>query len=574
MKLTYRILIESPENHIVKMAVKGKRGPQDRSLTFFLPRWSPGSYVLREYGKNIRFFKAESFKGETLFHQQTAGGVYEVFWDHPEFLCKDNNFIITYEIFCHEMTVRTSHVDASHAFLHGPSLFMGLVNIDIKKPLIQLTFPPLWSKVTTPLKDISNQREHFFYEAQDYDHLLDSPIEIGCHETDGLMEKKRPHHLSFYGTPLPHNYNIKEHIRAIVQTTCKLFPEVPYEHYYFMNSLAPHIYGGLEHRDSSVIHYCSKSLVARKGYLNYLSLVAHEYFHTWNIKRIRPTELGPFDYLKENYTDMLWLSEGLTVFMEYIILYQANLCSLQEYLEEIVANINRYNETMGRKFHSLEQSSFNAWIKLYHPNEFTKNSTVSYYLKGGLVFFCLQVLFIEQGKSLKHLLALLWQHYKKNPKKGLKKSDVLSMIQSLTNKDIAETFDLLVSGVDEINFKDYFQRAGFDLHYEKQRKISLGFTPRFEGERVFIKDVTLDSGAYKSGLNAGDELLAVNGQRFTKADVTKFSDYYQEGRAYRAVLSRLGNIIELNYTPSYGPRKLKTISLKNKTKVQKTLKYW
>ena len=574
MNISYHLHIESPENHMAKIFIRGKKNSKDHSLTFFLPRWSPGSYLLREYGKNIRFFKAESLAGRPLFHRQTAGGVYDVSWDHPEFLSKEDSFTITYEIFCHEMTVRTSHIDSSHAFLHGPSLLMGIADKMIKKPQIQLVFPGLWSKVTTPLKDISKKRENFLYEAEDYDHLLDSPIEIGCHETDGFMYEKRPYHLSFYGAPLPCDHDIKDHVKAIVQTTCKLFPEVPYKHYYFMNYFIPSVYGGLEHRDSSVLHYCSKSFVSRKGHLHYLSLVAHEFFHAWNVKRIRPRELGPFDYLRENYTTMLWLAEGLTVFMEYVILYQANLCSLQEYLEEMVKNINLYNSTMGRKFHSLEQSSLNAWIKLYRPDEFTNNSTVSYYLKGGLVFFCLQVLLREQERSLKDLFALMWQHYKKKPNQGLSTKDVLSMIKSLSDRDTAETFYDLISSVDEIDFEDYFKRAGFEFHYEKERTVSPGFTPRFEGERVFIKEVNLDSGAYKSGLNAGDEILSMGGQRFTKTDITNFSDYYQAGRAYTVTVSRLGRIVELYYTPSHGIRKLKEISLKQKKKGQKILKYW
>ena len=221
--LKYRVLIENPEHHIVRVSISGLKGPDEKSLKFFIPSWSPGSYLMREYGRNIRLFKAQSRQGQTLYHRQIHNGVYEVFWNHGDFSHSGNDFVVSYEIFCHECSVRTSLVDISHAFLHGPSFLMGILDKKVTRPSLELVFPPSWSKVTTSLKDISKERSRFLYEADDYDHLLDCPIEIGCHETDGFMHQNKEHHLSFYGNSLPHGHGLKADIKKIVETVSGYF---------------------------------------------------------------------------------------------------------------------------------------------------------------------------------------------------------------------------------------------------------------------------------------------------------------------------------------------------------------
>ena len=571
MTLSYRITIDSPEHHIVAVSLRGQREPSETSLTFFIPSWSPGSYLMREYGRLIRSFRAHSPLGATLPHRQTGNGTYEISWDHPDFPCKENGFVVSYEVYCHEFSVRTSHVDASHAFLHGPSLLMGILDRDVVEPKLELIFPNLWSKVTTPLRDISNKRDVFLYEADDYDHLIDCPIEIGCHETDGFLHQGREHHLGFYTAIAETDNDIKGDIKKIVQATCGYFTDTPYDNYYFMHHFVPGAFGGLEHRNSCALHYCPKKMASREGYLDYLSLVAHEYFHTWNVKRIRPRQLGPFDYLRENHCDMLWLAEGLTVFMEDFILLRAKLCSTEEYLDRRVKDIDRYRSIQGRKFHSLEQSSFNAWIKLYRPDEFTDNSTVSYYLKGGLVFLCLHVSLTERGSSIDDLLRLLWQGYKKRPHEGLDKKEVLSMIASLSDEKTAESFDLMVSTTEEIDIEGYFLRVGCRFKYGDERPCEPGFSARYEGGRVFVAKVPLDGGGHRCGLNAGDEILAVDGLRFTKADMDDFPSFYRTGRPYSMTICRLGRIANITYAPEAAPKKLESILVEDKRRLSKFL---
>ena len=186
MKIDYKLSITEPWTHYVKIILSGKRDLNSDYIDFFLPSWSPGSYLMREYAKNIRKFRALSSNGEFLYFEKLDKGTWRVDWSKSELKSVSEEFTIEYEIYCNEISVRTSHVTNEHAFLHGPSLFMGVVGEDLDCPSLEINFPPLWSKVTTGLKDISEKREHFIYEALNYDELIDTPIEIGCHEINSI----------------------------------------------------------------------------------------------------------------------------------------------------------------------------------------------------------------------------------------------------------------------------------------------------------------------------------------------------------------------------------------------------
>ena len=186
LKLNYLLTIEEPANHMLSVKLTGKKKGNSSELKLFLPSWSPGSYLMREYGRHISQFQPLTEKATAFFHEQVEKGVYSVKWDHAEFLSEDEGFQIQYNVYCHELTVRTSHIDSRHAFLHGPSLLMGVLDQEMKDPEIEIRFPPVWTKLSTGLKDISTQREIFRYTAADYDDLIDSPIEIGNQETDGF----------------------------------------------------------------------------------------------------------------------------------------------------------------------------------------------------------------------------------------------------------------------------------------------------------------------------------------------------------------------------------------------------
>lgn len=573
MKVHYLVEIEKPETNHVKVTLKIE-DMKDSKFKVFLPSWSPGSYLMREYARHIRWFQASQANGEVLFHNQLEKGVWEIDLDKSQVKTKQKNVQVSYEIYCKDLTVRTSHVDASHAFLHGPSYLMGLIDQQIKNPTIEFRFPPAWSKLSTGLRDVSEKRNVFLYTAPDYDELIDAPVEIGCHETDGFLALGKPHHLAHYGDIYPHKNDLKGDIKKIVETVAKHFNnELPYDEYLFLTHFVPKLYGGLEHLNSTALHFDGRKLSNKKEYQAYLSLVAHEYFHLWNVKRIRPKELGPFDYLNEGYTSMLWLAEGLTSWMDDLFVYRANLSTLEEYLDVVKGNLDAFFSTPGRKFHSLEQSSFNAWVKLYRPDENSKNSSVSYYLKGGLVFNVLHALLVEKGSSVDELLRSLWEDYKKRPQTGVTKDDVYRMVKEIGGEDVLQKFSTMVETTEDINFEDAFRILGCELRWNEPTNPWLGVDYDFSGDRVFTKAVTLDSPSHKAGLNAGDEIIFLNGLRFEKADADKLATLVMIDQPYELIISRLGKLQRIEITPGRAPRQLKEIAIIDRTKAEKAFSF-
>ncbi|MGE3610051.1 MAG: M61 family metallopeptidase [Bacteriovoracaceae bacterium] len=572
MKSHYIVEIQNPQNHLVKVTVKLSRPKGSKNLPVFLPSWSPGSYLMREYARHVRWFEASQENGEILFYRQKAKGIWEIDWTASNLKKDQDEFQISYEIYCKELTVRTSHVDASHAFLHGPSYLMGVLNQKQDQPTIEFRFPSSWSKLSTSLKDISTKRDVFLYQAENYDELIDTPVEIGCHETDGFELLGRPHHLAYYGVQYPHKQNLKEDIKQVVATVARHFDnDLPYDTYLFLTHFVPKLYGGLEHLNSTALQFDGRKLGSRKDYLNYLSLVGHEYFHLWNVKRIRPSELGPFDYLNENYTSMLWLAEGLTSFMDDLFIYRAGISKLEEYLDIVKGNFETYFNTPGRLYHSLEQSSFNAWIKLYRPDENSKNSSVSYYLKGGLVFSVLHAELLKKGSSIDEFLKLLWKSFKARPERGVTREEVYQMVQSLGGDEVLNLFSMMVETTQEINFEAAYKSMGIEFKWQEGSTPWLGVDFEYSAERVLVKAVNLDSPAFKAGLNAGDELIFINGLRINREDMDKLGSLLMIDQPYELIVSRLNKLERVEIIPARAPRQLKELAIIDRQLAEKSL---
>lgn len=574
MKVHYLVQIEKPENNLVKVTMKLEKPKNQDTMKVFLPSWSPGSYLLREYSRHVRWFQATSSNGEVLFHTQTAKGTWEIDWKKSDLKRPLDTFEVSYEVYAKELTVRTSHVDASHAYLQGPAYLMGVMDAEIKNPTIEFRFPPAWSKLSTGLKDVSQKRNEFIYSAPDYDELIDSPVEIGCHETDGFEYNGKPHHMAHFGDLYPHRQNIKGDLKKIVETVAMHFDgELPYEQYLFITHFAPKTFGGLEHLNSTVLQFDGRKLTNKKDYQAYMALAAHEYFHLWNVKRIRPKELGPFDYLNENYTTLLWLAEGLTSFMDDLFVYRAGLSTLEEYLDVVKSNLETYLTTPGRMYHSLEQSSFNAWIKLYRPDENSKNSSVSYYLKGGLVFTVLHSLLAEKGKSVDDLLRALWDDYKKRPAVGVTREQVYQMVKEIGGEEILQKFSNMVETTQDIDFETAFKKMGLELRFVENPNPYLGIDWEFIGDRAIAKAVTQDSPAYKAGVNAGDEMIFLNGYRFMKEDAERLGSMVINDQNYEMIIARLGKLVRLEIMPGRGPKQLREIAVVDRALAEKVFSF-
>ena len=574
MKVHYIVTIDNPEQNVVKVTLKVQKPKDRKKLVLFLPSWSPGSYLMREYARHLRWIQIQQSNGEVLFHRQIAKGQWEVDFENSKVNSPSDTFEVTYLMYQNELTVRTSHINASHAFLHGPTYLMGIKGENLPNPTIEFRFPPVWSKLSTGLEDVSKDRGTFLYSAPDYDMLLDCPVEIGCQETDGFMFQGKPHNLAFWGTTYPHHSNLKEDILKIVKNVALHFHnDLPYDNYLFLTHFGPKIRGGLEHHNSCTLQFDGRKLSNRKDYISYLSLVAHEYFHLWNVKRIRPQELGPFDYLNENYTSMLWLAEGLTSLMDDLFVYRSGLCTLEEYLDQVRSNLDTYYWTPGKKFHSLEQSSFNAWIKLYRPDENSKNSTVSYYLKGGLVFTALHSMLLQKGKSIDDLLEALWVHFKKRPDKGVNKEEFYDLLQEIGGEEILQKFSTMIETTEDIDFETCFKTMGCRIDWYESKVPYFGIDWEFQGDRAFAKMIYLDSPAYKAGINPGDEVVFLNGLRFLREDAGDLISILEINKPYEVLVARMGKIERVEVIPTWSPRNVKEITVVDRAKAEESFRF-
>ncbi len=567
MSIKYILTINNPHQHYVHVSVSLQLDSEGRAA-IFMPSWSPGSYLLREYARLVRKLEVLDSSGSHIELIQSSKGSWSIFAGADK---ANQNVEVCYEVYCHELTVRTSYVDSEFAFIHGPSVFMGVEHLLNEGVELEVRFPSSWSKISTGLKDVSTHRGKFLYASENYDDFIDCPLQIGCHDTDGFKVQGKEHEVAFYGESVSHDRNLKADIQKIVEHIADYMGDIPYDRYVFMTHLVQGLYGGLEHKNSTALQFCSRGFAKDKDYLNWLCLVSHEYFHTWNVKRIRPKGFGPFDYKKQFDSSMLWLAEGLTSFMDELFVYQCGLASTEEYLELQTKNLNRYYQTHGRKFHSLEVSGFNAWDVLYKPTENSKNSSISYYLKGGIAFFLLNVLLVENNSSTKEFISRLWSWYKKDPSEGMEKEDVLLIIEELAGKFAREQFEEFIETTVEMPIKEYLAKMGLSLEWESKNEIGFGADLEVRESRVYIRAIELDSAAFQSGLNSKDELISINNLRIDSKSYLDLFSNLEENKNYDFQVCRLGKIVNLNAMPRLIGKRIKSIKVENAALLEKFL---
>lgn len=546
-KWQYSVDITEPQSHSVKVRLKGKR-PKEGNLIIFLPVWTPGSYLVRDYSTHLKGLRGSGENGAPLYLEQKEKNRWEIQFSHPDFPIKGDTFEIQYEVYCNDYSVRTAFIDELFAFLHGPSYLMGIEG-QLDCPCeITLKFSPLWSKVTTSLEDISTQREIFIYRAKDYHQLLDSPIQVGCQETDGFRIEGLDHYLCFSGDHLPLREPLKPAFQKLCDEVYHIFGDAPFEHYTFISHLLPAPMGGLEHSEGTVLQADGRYLPKRSYYINWLSLIAHEYFHAWNVKAIIPKDFLKFDYSKENYTSLLWLVEGLTTCMDEWIVFRAGLSTREEYLGQLRQLLNSYAANPGSRFQTLEEASFNSWVGLYKAGENFKNQSINYYQKGRLVFWLLHCLLFEQGSHLDEFCKNLWERAKQKPGAGVDKDDVLEIISDLGGKEVRDQFWNFISTTDSLDIPTYFEKIGMKVKSGQNPGAYLGAELVVEEGLMQVKSVLLDSPAYKAGLSPGDKILSIGNFKAEPSFFQQYPAWAIPDKLYSIRLERKGMVIDGHLT--------------------------
>ncbi len=386
-----------------------------------MPAWTPGSYLVRDYARFVDRVRVLDGRKE-----RPLGKLDKQRWQLPP---SKRDLLIRYRVYGNDLTVRTNHMDATHAQIIPAATFLYLEGqLDRPVEVRFEGFPPAWEVASAlPLKKGA-------YFARDFDALVDAPFELGTFRSRSFHSGGTTFLLAITGMHNGDEGRITEATQKIVEAAGAIFGGFPFKRYVFLLTFAPKLRGGLEHRDCTSLISDSLAFDRPEGYFSLFQLVAHEFFHAWNVKRLHDLVLGPFDYSRENPTSLLWFHEGLTAYMEHVLVLRAGVVPWSHTAKELARCWTEQVQRPGRLEQNLEESSWDAWIRLYKPNEFSPNSSVSYYDKGEMVAWLMDASIREgsQGKAgLAELFALLW---KRHGEKGLTDADLRRAYHELSGK--------------------------------------------------------------------------------------------------------------------------------------------
>jgi len=506
--IDYRVAMPQPATHLFEVELHLKDWQLDR-LDLKLPVWTPGSYLVREYAKQLQDFSAQTLDGQPLSWRKISKNYWQVETAGiPE-------LAIRYRIFSNELTVRTNHLDTTHGYFNPGAVFFYLPGFEDHEIWVTILTPqPEWH-VTTPLPTVPGQANTF--QAADFDTLVDSPFEMGTHAVYEFEVLGKLHQLAVWGRGNAEPEQMIRDMQKVIQAEANLFGGLPYDRYLFLLHLSNQGFGGLEHKYACSLNYPRFGFRAEDKYNRFISLVAHEFFHLWNVKRIRPKALEVFDYDRENYTPSLWFSEGTTSYYDWIMPLRAGICDAAYCLKQLGESITRLQTTPGRLVQSLSESSFDAWIKLYRPDANSGNSQISYYLKGELVSLLLDLLIRQRhqnARSLDDVLRQMWQQFGQS-ETGFTPEELQAVIASVAGVNLENFFQRYIHGTEELPYSDYLEPFGLELYAEvpEDSPPYLGLRLKADNGIASVAFVEANSPAHRAGIDAGDELLAINGFR-------------------------------------------------------------
>jgi len=544
--IRYSIVPKQPAAHLLEVTVT-VTDSDPSGQRFMLPVWIPGSYMVREFARNIVTLRAFNEDGRKVRIEKTDKHTWQA-------APVNGALTLRYEVYAWDMSVRAAHLDDTTGFFNGTSVFLAAVGhedapclVDIQKP----AGPAYRSwRVATALPEARGTKRYGFgeYSAQNYDELVDHPVTLGEFALATFKAHGVPHDIVIAGRVVALDMaRLAADLKRICEAQIALFEpkskKAPVDRYVFMTQAVSDGYGGLEHRASTAL-ICNRTDLpvegrpqTTEGYRTYLGLCSHEYFHTWNVKRIKPAAFAPYDLTRENYTSLLWLFEGFTSYYDDLILVRSGLIKPEEYfalLGKVVGGVLRGS---GRLKQTVAESSFDAWVKYYRQDENAPNAIVSYYTKGSLVALAFDLTIRAQTnnrKSLDDVMRLLWQRFGRDFYRGkpvgVAEDEVEAIFAEATGAELGALFEQAVRSTRDLPLETLLEPFGLALAPEPDRnaKPSLGARLR-GGADCTLAAVHDGSAAQKAGLSAGDVLVAINGLRVTGANLDTLLSRYLPG---------------------------------------------
>jgi predicted metalloprotease with PDZ domain len=550
--MRYRLSLPEPHSHLFHVEARVDR--PGAVLELALPVWTPGSYLVREFARHLEGVVAEDGHGRRL-------GVERL--DKHRFRVAAGNaaeVVVRYRVYANELTVRTCHLDGTHGFLNGAAVFLYAPGREGEPHALEVVPPPGW-KVATALDGGPTT-----FTARDYDELADSPVEIGTHRTVEFTALGKAHAIAIWGRGNLDEARLAADARRIVEAHGNLWGGLPYDRYLFILHLTDKRRGGLEHARSTTLNVSRMGFFPRDAYEETLGLFSHEFFHVWNVKRLRPAAFHPFDYGREQYTRLLWWFEGATSYYEGLALARAGILDGSRYLRSLGQALTSLERTPGARKMSVEEASFLAWVKHYRPDENSPNSAISYYLKGELVALALDLALRRAGASLDVLLRTL---YERHAAKGVPEDGIERGAAELLGPDAARRFfDRHVRGTEPLDLA--LDVVGVALRRRPAAGLDdKGGTPPKKdddrpapgwlgaelsgGEKLTVQSVREGSPAHRAGLYAEDEILAEGGFRVNKAALWDRLGHAGPGGTLRLTVFRRDELVDVEVPLSAPP---------------------
>ncbi len=535
----YDVSMPRPHSHLfeVEALYPASEGP----LTLAMPVWTPGSYLVREFARNVQELSAATERGDSLPIARLDKRSFQV-------AAPGQRIRIRYRVYANELTVRTSHLDGSHGYFNGASLFFYSEAHRHLEHRVMVHAPPGWNVFC------ALDRFGADLVAPNYDELIDSPVEVGPETPLEFRALGVAHQVVVWGEAQLDRPRLIADLQKICEVEAQLFGGLPMQRYLFLIFLVDKGRGGLEHKSSASLLFPRFQLATSKGWEDFLTLVAHEYFHLWNVKRIKPRSLVPFNYGEENYTRLLWAFEGVTSYYDNLLVRRAGLMSAARYLARLGEAITSLHGTPGRRVQSLDDASLSAWIKHYRPDENSPNSAISYYLKGEIVTSLLD-LEVRRAtgnqRSLDDLMRLLWKRF--GDGRGLPEDGVENAASEIAGADLSAFFNRALRSTEELDYSP-FEHVGLEARFRVKESAADrgGSPPRLKPAELKPKGwlgATFKSGstiacvldgspAMNGGLYAEDEVVALDGYRVDGATLISRCEEKQPGEVARITVFR------------------------------------
>jgi len=562
------INIEQPQHHYAKVTLTYDDYAKQQAM-FHLPTWRTGRYEIINLANGIREFSAVDGEGNPLPWQKIAKDS----WQVSDTLHKQVK--ISYQVYANQLGQRTRHIDDSHAFIDASTVVMYSDITRSQQHIIDLSVPATWRSVSGLEAGENNQQ----FIAQNYDVLVDSPIETGVNEHHQFTVNGRDYELVIWGQGNYDSSKMVADLKVLVQQSQSIWQGYPFKRYVFMVHATSGARGATEHLNSTIIQTSRFKFSARKDYLRFISTAAHEFVHTWNVKQYRPKGLVPYNYQQENYSTLLWLSEGSTSYLQNQLLLRGELMSSKEFFESLAKRITGYLHKPGRQSQTIAESSFDKWLE--EGGDYDKNHSVNIYSEGFLVSWLLDFSIIEKTKlekSYRDVHNILYQDYK--IPKSFDENDLLTVLKQVTNDDYSAWWQANIHGYAETDFDSLLAKAGLKMSYGDDKKVKqqawAGIKTKKDNNGLHIVSVEKNSPAWQAGLTIKDVIVAVDGLRMKDKDLSvRLKNFKPQDRLSITFFRRDELVTRMIILGEKPKNKLKIVPMKNASKTQQAFfKQW